>query len=217
MTNAAPPEDVSRETIRRSVFGDRYDLAVAYAEMLRTDGLTRGLIGPRETARIWDRHLLNCAVVAPVIPTGASLVDVGSGAGLPGVVLALARPDLTVVLVEPLLRRATFLVEVVSRLGLAGVTVTRSRAEDVHGRLHGDVVIARAVAPLDRLVHWCLPLVGRGGELLALKGARAQEELAATAGILAGLGAVSWSVELLGEGVVDPPVRVVRIRRAGAG
>jgi len=215
VTGAGPQRDVSRETVRRQIFGDRYDLAVAYEEILRTDGLTRGLVGPREADRMWDRHLLNCAVVAPSIPVGSSVVDVGSGAGLPGLVLAIARPDLTVCLVEPLLRRATFLEEVVFSLGLAGVTIRRDRVEALHGRLRADVVTARAVAPLDRLARWCLPVVRPGGVLLALKGARAEDELATAAPILPGLGAASWHVEILGAGIVDPPVRVVRVHRSG--
>jgi 16S rRNA (guanine527-N7)-methyltransferase len=193
------------------VFGDRYQLAVGYEEIVRTDGVHRGLVGPREADRMWERHLLNCAVVAPAVPPGSHVVDVGSGAGLPGLVLAILRPDLTICLVEPLLRRATFLGEVVERLGLTGVEVRRARAEDLAGDLDADVVTARAVAPLDRLARWCLPLVRPGGVLLALKGARAQEELAAAEFILPGLGATSWTVEIHGVGVVDPPVRVVRI------
>jgi len=208
-----PSGGVSRETLRRQVFGDGYDLAVAYEEILRTDGVQRGLVGPRESDRMWDRHLLNCAVVAPAVPIGARLVDVGSGAGLPGLVLAIARADLSICLVEPLLRRATFLDEVVERLNLTGVEVRRARAEELHGDLTADVVTARAVAPLDRLARWCLPLVRPGGLLLAFKGDRAPAELSAAEPALAGLGAVSWSVDILGEGVVDPPARVVRIVR----
>lgn len=198
------------------MFGQRYQLAVGYEEILRTDGARRGLVGPREADRMWDRHLLNCAVVAPAVAPGSHLVDVGSGAGLPGLVLAILRPDLTICLVEPLLRRATFLGEVVERLGLAGVEVRRARAEDLAGDLNADVVTARAVAPLDRLARWCLPLVRPGGVLLALKGARAQDELTAAESVLPGLGAASWAVETHGAGVVDPPVRVVRIVRSAA-
>ena len=195
------------------MFGDRYQLAVAYEEIVRTDGVQRGLVGPREADRMWERHLLNCAVVAPAVPPGSHLVDVGSGAGLPGLVLAIVRPDLTIYLVEPLLRRAIFLGETVDRLGLAGVEVRRARAEDLAGELQADVVTARAVAPLDRLARWCLPLVRPGGILLAFKGARAQEELAAAESGLPALGAVSWTLEVMGADVVDPPARVVRVVR----
>ena len=145
------------------------------------------------------------------------MADVGSGAGLPGLVLAISRPDLEICLIEPLLRRATFLTEVVDRLGLTGVTVRRDRAEALHGRFLVDVVTARAVAPLDRLAGWCLPLVRPGGMLLALKGERAADELAAAEHLLPALGAASWTVDLMGQGLVgpsDPLVRVVRILRS---
>lgn len=203
--------DVSRETAGAELFGDRLSLAQDFAALLRGDGIDRGLIGPREADRLWTRHILNCAVVAPAIPTDAQLVDVGSGAGLPGVVLAIARPDLRIRLVEPLLRRATFLSEVVARLELGAVEVVRDRAENLHGQWVADVVTARAVAPLDRLARWCLPLVRTGGLVLALKGDRAEEELAAAEPDLRHLGAVDWRVVELGAGVVDPVARVVRI------
>jgi len=199
--------------VRRQVFGAGYDLAVAYEELLRTDGVERGLVGPREADRMWERHLLNCAVVAPAVPAGSSVVDVGSGAGLPGLVLAILRPDLRICLVEPLLRRAIFLGEAVDHLGLSGVEVRRARAEDLRGDVQADVVTARAVAPLERLARWCLPLVRPAGLLLALKGDRAQAELDAAAAELPRLGAASWTLEFLGSGVVDPPARVVRIVR----
>lgn len=203
--------DVSRETAGAELFGDRLSLAQDFAALLRGDGIDRGLIGPREADQLWTRHILNCAVVAPAIPTDAQLVDVGSGAGLPGVVLAIARPDLRIRLVEPLLRRATFLTEVVARLELGAVEVVRDRAENLHGQWVADVVTARAVAPLDRLARWCLPLVRTGGLVLALKGDRAAEELAAAEPDLRHLGAVDWRVVELGAGVVDPVARVVRI------
>lgn len=206
---------VSRETVGRQLFGERYELAVEYEEILRNDGVERGLVGPRESGRMWERHLLNCAALGPAVPIGSTVVDVGSGAGLPGLVLAISRPDLAICLVEPLLRRATFLTEVVQRLGLSGVVeVRRARAEALHGRLLVDVVTARAVAPLERLAGWSLPLLRPGGVLLALKGDRAQDELAAAEPALPRLGAEFWSVEVLGQGLVDPPVRVVRIVRS---
>lgn len=205
------PGAVSRETARRTVFGEGYERAVAFEEILRTDGVRRGLVGPREADRMWERHLLNCAVIAPAVPVGATLVDVGTGAGLPGIALALARPDLTVVLVEPLLRRTTFLHEVVERLDLTHVEVVRGRAEELAGRVSGTAVTARAVAPLDRLATWCLPLVRPGGSLLALKGDQAEQELAEAVPRLRRLGAREWRVESYGAGLVDPPVRVVRV------
>ncbi|MDO3705542.1 16S rRNA (guanine(527)-N(7))-methyltransferase RsmG [Micromonospora sp. C28SCA-DRY-2] len=203
----------------RTLFGDRLDLAAAYAELLATDGVLRGLIGPREAPRIWDRHLLNCAAVAERIPEGAAVLDVGSGAGLPGLVLAIARPDLTVTLIEPLARRTSFLVEAVQGLGLAKtVRVFRGRAEEAAAGagaepLRGDVVTARAVAPLDRLAAWCLPLAVPGGRLVALKGASAAEEIAEHAAAVARLGGGEPTVHRCGEGVLDAPTTVVEIVR----
>ena len=161
----------------REVFGDRWPVAASYAELLATDGVTRGLIGPREAPRIWERHLYNCVLLTDLLVRDAEVCDIGSGAGLPGLVLAIRRPDLRVTLVEPLLRRTTFLSETVERLGLANVTVVRERAENLHGTSEFDVVTSRAVAPLPRLLAWSLPLVRPGGSMLALKGASAQEEV----------------------------------------
>jgi len=165
----------------RIVFGERLPLAQAYARLLTGPGVERGLIGPRESGRIWERHLLNCAALAPLLPSGARVVDVGSGAGLPGLALAIRRPDLYVDLVESLRRRTDFLTEVVDDLGLgAQIRVVRGRVEDatvVDTLGSADWVTARAVAPLDRLVAWCLPLLRPGGSLLALKGERAAQEL----------------------------------------
>ncbi|MER7459101.1 16S rRNA (guanine(527)-N(7))-methyltransferase RsmG [Micromonospora sp. NPDC126480] len=204
----------------RTLFGDRLDLAAAYAELLVTDGVVRGLIGPREAPRIWDRHLLNCAAVAERIPPGAAVLDVGSGAGLPGLVLAIARPDLAVTLVEPLARRTAFLVEAVEKLGLVpSVRVVRGRAEEaVSGAsggepLAGDIVTARAVAPLDRLTAWCLPLAVPGGRLVALKGASADEEIAQHAVTVSRLGGGTPEVHRCGEGVIEPPTTVVEVVR----
>src|SRR4051794_33623865 len=200
----------------RSVFGDHLALAVRYAELLVTDGVVRGLIGPREAPRIWDRHVINCAVTSGMIPFGASVVDVGSGAGLPGIVLAVARPDLRITLVEPLARRTAFLSEVVTTLGLdATVTVVRGRAEDVAGDppVAADVVTARAVAPLDRLAGWCLPLAAVGGRLLALKGASAGDEVAEHRKAIDRLGGSEPVIALCGSGVIDPPTTVVEIVR----
>lgn len=161
-----------------TVFGDRLPLARAYVQLLAGDGVVRGLIGPREAGRLWTRHVLNCATPAELIPEGAKVVDVGSGAGLPGVVVAIARPDCRVILVEPLERRVRFLTEVVDQLGLANCRVVRSRALDAPDEAReADVVISRAVAPLGRLAAWCAGLARPGGLVLALKGATAQEEL----------------------------------------
>ncbi|MGB2567741.1 16S rRNA (guanine(527)-N(7))-methyltransferase RsmG [Micromonospora citrea] len=204
----------------RTLFGDRLDLAAAYAELLATDGVVRGLIGPREAPRIWDRHLLNCAAVAERIAQGATVIDVGSGAGLPGLVLAIARPDLQVTLVEPLARRTSFLIEAVQHLGLAKmVRVFRGRADEAAsgetgvGPLSADVVTARAVAPLDRLAGWCLPLVVPGGRLVALKGSSAADEIAEHAATVERLGGGEPTVHLCGVGVIDPATTVVEVVR----
>lgn len=212
------PDDLADAA--RTLFGDRLDLATAYAELLATDGVLRGLIGPREAPRIWARHLLNCAAVAELIPEGSSVLDVGSGAGLPGIVLAIARPDLSVVLVEPLARRTAFLTEAVTALGLdSSVTVLRARAEELAGGgpaglpIPADIVTARAVAPLDRLAGWCLPLVTLKGRVLALKGSSAAEEVAEYGKAVARLGGAAPEVKHCGVGLVDPPTTVVEILR----
>nr|WP_310376722.1 16S rRNA (guanine(527)-N(7))-methyltransferase RsmG [Catenuloplanes atrovinosus] len=199
-----------------ALFGDRLALASEFATLLGTDGVVRGLIGPREAPRIWERHLLNCAAVAQLIPSGASVVDVGSGAGLPGIVLAVARPDLTIALVEPLARRTAFLAEAVTALGLDDTTtVIRGRAEEVVGDplSPADVVTARAVAPLDRLAGWCLPLTALGGRLLALKGSSAADEIAEHRDAVGRLGGSTPVVRRCGEELLAAPTTVVEIVR----
>jgi len=182
--------DVSRETSAPvATIPERFTQASVllrrYADLLATDGVTRGLIGPREVERLWDRHILNSAVVAELIPPGNSVVDVGSGAGLPGIPLALVRADLQVTLLEPLLRRSDFLREAVQVLELADrVRVVRERAEDHRDRY--DTCVARAVAPMSRLAPWCLPLLRPGGQLLAMKGAAAEAEVTDATTALAG-------------------------------
>jgi 16S rRNA (guanine527-N7)-methyltransferase len=199
-----------------SIFGDRLALAQRYAAHLVGSGVERGLLGPREAPRIWERHILNCAVVAELLPDGARTVDIGSGAGLPGIPLALARPDLSVVLVEPLARRVDWLREVVEDLGLP-VTVERGRAEDsgVRTRWEGaDVVTARAVAPLARLAGWALPLIRPAGTLLALKGRSAETEVARDAVAVRKLGGNEPRIVRCGTELVDPPSTVVVVERA---
>jgi 16S rRNA (guanine527-N7)-methyltransferase len=200
-----------------ALFGDRLELAVRYRDRLAGDGVVRGLIGPREAERLWERHLLNSAILTELLPAAARVVDVGSGAGLPGVPMAIRRPDLRVDLVEPMQRRTQFLSEVVDELGLAGaVRVVRGRADEAAvTRVAGDVdwVVARAVAPLDRLVRWCLPLLSPRGRLLALKGAGAAEEAAHHAGALRACGARVEAVEQLGGDVLGERTWVVVVAR----
>jgi 16S rRNA (guanine527-N7)-methyltransferase len=202
--------------VAHNIFGADLARAAEYAALLATEGTRRGLIGPREVPRIWDRHLLNCAVVAELLPTCARVIDVGSGAGLPGIALALARPDISVALLEPLARRVAFLDECRDRLRLENVTIHRGRAEDpeVRSQLSGaDVVTARAVAPLGRLARWCLPLLRAGGRLLALKGQSAEQELATARPLLARHGGRDAVVVRCGEGAVTPPTTVVVVVR----
>lgn len=194
------------------LFGRRLELARRYVDLLCGPGVERGLLGPREAAVVWERHILNCAVVAAELPAGGTVADIGSGAGLPGLVWAVQRPDLVITLVEPLLRRARFLGEAVEALGLANVSVLRARAGDLTGSAVFTVVTARAVAPLDRLVRWCLPLVGDGGGLYAFKGRSAADELAKTRATLRAMNAFSADLKTYGEGVVIPPATVVVVR-----
>ncbi|WP_030420048.1 16S rRNA (guanine(527)-N(7))-methyltransferase RsmG [Streptomyces sp. NRRL F-5065] len=210
MTEAAELPPVPEQA--REVFGDRYADVIRYAELLAEAGVQRGLIGPREVPRLWERHLLNCAVLSEVVPEGVTVCDVGSGAGLPGIPLALVREDLKITLLEPLLRRTNFLTEVVELLDLDHVTVVRGRAEEVMGKIPPvHVVTARAVAPLDRLATWGIPLLRPYGEMLALKGDTAEEELKAASAALSKLGAVETSILHVGEGIVDPRSTVVRV------
>jgi 16S rRNA (guanine527-N7)-methyltransferase len=204
--------DVSRETppIVEELYPRSVDQLAAYADLLATEGTLRGLIGPREVPRLWERHLLNCAVLERLIPEEAAVADIGTGAGLPGIVLALVRPDLQVSLVEPLLRRTTFLLEVVERLELPNAEVVRSRAEDLTPASF-DVVASRAVAPLGRLAGWCLPLCVEGGLMLAMKGQSAASELAESEGALEALGAEEWHVHELGVDELAQPTTVVSI------
>jgi 16S rRNA (guanine527-N7)-methyltransferase len=200
------------------IFGRALDQGRHYAELLATDGVTRGLIGPRETGRLWDRHLLNCAVLAELLPEHGRLVDIGSGAGLPGIVLAMLRPSVDVTLLEPLLRRSVFLEECIAELGLANAVVLRARAEDkAAGQLRADIATARAVAPLGRLAGWAAGLLRPGGQLLAIKGQSAEAELAAAGPVLARLGVQSAEVLQAGHGRVVSATTVVRVVMGGHG
>jgi 16S rRNA (guanine527-N7)-methyltransferase len=193
------------------VFGPALPLATQFAALLATDGVQRGLLGPREVPRLWERHLLNCAVVAELVPADAEVVDIGSGAGLPGILIAMLRPSVQMILLEPMLRRTVFLEECVAALELANVTVRRGRAEELAGTLRADVATSRAVAPLDRLVPLSAGVIRRGGTILAIKGRDAEAELKQAAPVLRRLGAQSADVVKVGQGIVEPPATVVRI------
>jgi 16S rRNA (guanine527-N7)-methyltransferase len=194
----------------RSFFGPRLALMEVYAAHLAGAGVQRGLLGPREVPRLWERHLLNCAVVTSLVPPAASVIDVGSGAGLPGLVWAVCRPDLQITALEPQTRRVGFLRECVASLGLTNVEVRRGRAQDVTGVLSAEVVTARAVAPLARLAAWTAPLVRTGGQLIAFKGERAAAELAAAEAELTRIGLFPQLLRV-GQGVTSPPTTVVRL------
>jgi 16S rRNA (guanine527-N7)-methyltransferase len=212
MSDAQPgPSLPSPPAAAATLFQDRLPAMVRYAEILAGPGVERGLIGPREVERLWDRHLLNCGAVAELIPEGKGVIDVGSGGGLPGLVLAIARPDLSIMLLEPLLRRTSFLSGCVEELGLRNVEVRRGRAEEWAGSLSAEVVTARAVAPLEKLVGWCLPLLAPEGRMLALKGEAAAAELEVVAPSLRPLGAVGWAVVEVGSSLGEAATRVVRI------
>lgn len=213
------PAELEPPATAAAVFGDRLDIARRYCVALAGSGVERGLIGPREVPRLWDRHILNCAVIGELIPEGASVVDIGSGAGLPGIPLAIARPDLRITLVEPLLRRTVFLSEFIESVGL-DITVVRGRAEQ-SGVLKeaggADVVTSRAVAPLAKLAQWSLPLLRDHGRMLALKGVSAVEELERDGDALARAGAGNAEVLQCGVGVASTPTLVisaVRLPRA---
>ena len=209
--DAAPEPPPSAER----VFGERLGMARAYADLLAGPGVERGLIGPREVDRLWDRHILNSAAVGELIEPDARVLDIGSGAGLPGVPLAIARPDLSVTLVEPMLRRSDFLAEALGILGLDAV-VFRARAEDAAARkvLGGaDVVTSRAVADLLKLARWSLPLLRPGGRMLALKGERAESEVAEHGPAMTRLGAVDVEVVRCGQDYLSPPTTVVSVMR----
>lgn len=201
----------SAPVVARDVFGDLLPMAEEYARLLAGPGVERGLIGPHEISRLWERHLLNSAVIAGLVPRRCMIVDLGSGAGLPGIVLAMLLGDCEVTLLEPMLRRTVFLTECVTALGLANARVLRGRAEEFAGKLAADVVTARAVAPLDRLAGLAVGLLRPGGIVLAVKGARAQQELTAARKVLRTLRVRETDVLLAGEGKVDPAATVVRL------
>ena len=193
------------------LFGAGLDRARRYAEILAGDGVERGLLGPREVDRLWDRHLLNSAAIAEILDDGERIADIGSGAGLPGIPLALARPDLRVTLIEPLLRRSEFLRELIEELGV-DVTIIRGRAEELPVREQVgemDAVVSRAVASLDKLTKWSMPLLRTGGRMVAIKGESAEDEIREHRRVMTSLGAVDVRVMRCGADYLEPPATVV--------
>ena len=207
MVESTPEE----QDAARRIFGERLDLARRYVEHLATSGMERGLLGPREVPRLWSRHVLNCAVVAELIPQGAAVADVGSGAGLPGLCLAIARPDIEMTLIEPLERRVIWLNEVTADLGLGNVRVIRGRAEQVVDEVNVDVATARAVSALGGLAGLTVPLLHGKGEVLAIKGRSAAEEVQKAAKAIRKLGGRETEVVTVGAEVLAEPTTVVRI------
>ena len=193
------------------IFGERLDLAKRYVEHLATSGTERGLIGPREIPRLWSRHVLNCAVIESAIAMDSHVADVGSGAGLPGLCLAIARPDLELTLIEPLERRVIWLQEVVDDLGLDNVNIMRTRAELAVGLVDADVVTARAVSALSNLAGLTIPLLNGKGEVVAIKGRSAAEEIEKAKKVIRKLGGVETSVVVCGQELLEEPTTVVRI------
>jgi 16S rRNA (guanine527-N7)-methyltransferase len=211
---AAPVDPLAEDPRVVAWLGDAYPTVRRFGELLADQGVLRGLMGPREMPRLWERHLLNSAAVAAELPAGV-VADIGSGAGLPGVVLAAMRPDVHMVLVEPMERRCAWLSEVVGELGL-DAEVRRARSEELCGRLLVDAVTARAVAPLDKLAGWTLPLLREGGVLVALKGDRAEDELVAARDAIAALGGDEGVVREARSVDGVPSTRVVRVVRVAA-
>ncbi len=206
---------ISAQDSAAALFGDRLLIAQRYAKLLATAAVERGLLGPREVDRVWDRHILNSAALAELLDQGERIIDIGSGAGLPGIPLAIARPDLEVVLLEPLLRRSEFLNEVINELGLA-VEVVRGRAEEpvVRSRFgERDAAVSRAVASLDKLTKWSLPLLRPAGRMLAIKGERAFDEVEQYRRVMAASGAADVRVVTCGANYLRPPATVVSARR----
>ena len=192
-----------------AIFGDQIDQARSFAQTLANDSDELGLLGPRELDKLWSRHILNSAVVAELVHPGDKVADVGSGAGLPGIPMAIARPDADFVLIEPMERRSSWMLEVVEDLGLKNVRVLRSRAEDVTEQ-DFDIVTARAVAALDKLLKMCVPLLKPGGALIALKGSKAAEEMANSKKLEKKLGISSFEILVCGEKFLPEPTSVVK-------
>ncbi|MFH5821399.1 16S rRNA (guanine(527)-N(7))-methyltransferase RsmG [Georgenia sp. AZ-5] len=209
-----PAEEVEQPSPEmRAAFGATFAAAEHFATMLAEEGELRGLIGPRELPRLWSRHIMNSVAVTRFVREAAAVADVGSGAGFPGVVLAIARPDVETHLIEPMERRVAWLADVVEELGLDNVVIHHARAEELHGRASFDVVTARAVAAMDKLARWTMPLVRGGGSLVALKGQRARDEVEAARYVLRKLGAADTAVHEVDPGAGVEPTTVVVVRK----
>lgn len=198
--------------IAKEIFGDRLELAVAYHDSLATTAAERGFIGPKEVERLWERHILNCAVVGEAFTPDLKVADIGSGAGLPGIPLAIARPDLQITLIEPLLKRSVYLGEVKEALNLDNVTVVRGRAEE-QKKGQFDAVTSRAVAPLGKLAGWSLPLVKHGGQMVALKGASVSEELERDRKEVTKAGGGDVEIFTVGAALAEPTTLIRIVRR----
>ncbi|WIM67686.1 16S rRNA (guanine(527)-N(7))-methyltransferase RsmG [Corynebacterium breve] len=198
--------------VAAKVFGDRLDIAQAYHDSLATTAAERGFIGPKEVSRLWSRHILNCAVISEAFDEGITIADIGSGAGLPGVPLAIARPDLQITLIEPLLKRSVYLGEIKDELGLDNVTVIRGRAED-QSRGTFDAVTSRAVAPLGKLARWSLPLANKGGAMVAMKGSSVSEELERDRNDIKKAGGGEGEIFTVGADLLAEPTTLIRIPR----
>ncbi len=213
VTDDAADRALGESAVIREYLGDAYEKVAGFGDLLREQGELRGLIGPREVSRLWERHLLNSAAVVPFLPTSGVLVDVGSGAGLPGIVVAMMRPQLDVILIEPMERRTTWLDEVVERFDLMISSVRRGRAEEYHGAFEADVVTSRAVANLTKLARMSLPLLRRGGEMVILKGRSVAQEIEPARKVLRSFKASE--PEILEGTTVEgvEPTTILRLRR----
>lgn len=207
-------EELGRSDAVRAYFGDRYEPVAEYAKRLRDEGELRGLIGPREVARLWERHILNSAAVTPYLDDARSVADIGSGAGLPGIVMAIQRPDVEFHLIEPMERRTAWLEEIVEALALENVLVKRGRAEEYHDAFEVDVVTSRAVAALSKLARMSLPLVRRGGAMVVLKGRNVEREIEPARKVLRSFKTAEPEI-LAGDTVPDvEATTILRIRRS---
>lgn len=214
---SAPELTEKEQRAAEELFGDRLDVARQYVSHLCSTGIEHGLLGPREVPIMWSRHVLNCAVLGPELTAGTTVADVGSGAGLPGLALAIARPDVDFILIEPMERRVEWLSTVVEDLQLENVQLIRARAEEVTDEVMAEVVTARAVTALKKLLPMTVPLLADDGELLLIKGRSARGEIAAAGKSFSKHKLAEPTVELLGEGLLEEPSTVVRCRRRSAG